>query len=78
MDVALADGIKHVVSGDLFLADVRAYREERLDGTGISPLFPLWGRPTDLVAREMLDSGVKALLTCVDPAHLAHPSMAAL
>lgn len=71
INVALADGIKHVVSGDLFLADVRAYREERLDGTGISPLFPLWSRPTDLVAREMLDPGVKALLTCVDPAHLA-------
>jgi diphthamide synthase (EF-2-diphthine--ammonia ligase) len=45
MDVALADGIKHVVFGDLFLADVRAYREERLDGTGISPSLPVMGSP---------------------------------
>jgi uncharacterized protein (TIGR00290 family) len=67
---ALADGVEHVVFGDLFLEDVRAYREERLTCTGISPLFPLWGRPTDALAREILSCGVRAVLTCVDPAQL--------
>ena len=64
---ALEQGIEHVVFGDLFLAGVRAYREERLAGTGISPLFPLWGRPTAALAREMIGSGLRAVLTCVDP-----------
>ena len=67
---ALADGVAHVVFGDLFLRDVRAYREERLDGTGISPIFPLWDRPTDVLAREMLASGLKAVITCIDRAQL--------
>jgi diphthamide synthase (EF-2-diphthine--ammonia ligase) len=53
--------------GDLFLEDVRRYREERLLGTGIEPLFPLWGTPTRELAREMLESGVEAVITCVDP-----------
>lgn len=60
---ALADGVAHVVFGDLFLGDVRAYREERLAGTGISPIFPLWDRPTDVLARAMLESGLKAVIT---------------
>ncbi len=57
--------------GDLFLADVRAYREAALAGSGITPLFPLRGRRTDELAREMIAAGVRAVITCVDPAQLA-------
>jgi uncharacterized protein (TIGR00290 family) len=64
---ARAEGVTHVVFGDLFLADVRAYREAQLAGTGIAPLFPLWGRDTTRLAREMIDGGLRAALTCVDP-----------
>lgn len=71
MDVAMATarlaGIEHIVFGDLFLKDVRAYREHNLAGTGITPVFPLWGRPTGRLARDMLDAGVRAVLTCIDP-----------
>ena len=67
VDKATDGGVEHMVFGDLFLADIRAYREQQLAGTGISPVFPLWERPTDVLAREMLDSGVRAVLTCVDP-----------
>jgi uncharacterized protein (TIGR00290 family) len=67
IDSALADGIEHFVFGDLFLEDVRSYREKKLAGTGISPLFPLWGQPTNTLAQSMIDSGVKAVVTCVDP-----------
>lgn len=64
---ALAAGVECVAFGDLFLEDVRAYREEMLDGTGLEPLFPLWGEPTDALATEIVDAGVVAHLTCVDP-----------
>ena len=64
---ARAAGIERMVFGDLFLQDVREYRERNLAGTGITPVFPLWGRPTDVLAREMLAVGVRAVLTCVDP-----------
>jgi uncharacterized protein (TIGR00290 family) len=64
---ALEQGFTHVAFGDLFLEDVRRYREERLQGTGLTPLFPLWGRPTDALAGEMIDGGLEAWLTCVDP-----------
>ena len=67
---AVADDASHVIFGDLYLADVRAYRESQLDGTGVTPLFPLWGRPTDLLARDMLREGVEAILTCVDRSKL--------
>ena len=67
VDQAVADGFTHVAFGDLFLEDVRRYREERLAGTGLAPLFPLWGRPTAALAREMIDAGLEASLTCVDP-----------
>jgi uncharacterized protein (TIGR00290 family) len=70
MTAARADGVANIIFGDLFLRDVRAYREDRLAGTGISPIFPLWDRPTDVLAREMLQSGLKAVITCVDPAQL--------
>jgi uncharacterized protein (TIGR00290 family) len=62
-----ADGIAHVVFGDLFLEDIRAYREERLKAAGMTGLFPLWGRKTDELARDMIDSGLVAHLACVDP-----------
>ena len=64
---AKAEGIECVAFGDLFLPDVRAYRERQLAGTGLAPLFPLWGLPTDALAREMLAGGLKARITCVDP-----------
>ena len=67
MERARADGIVHVAFGDLFLEDIRRYREERLAPTGITPLFPIWGTPTDVLARRMIDGGLRARLTCVDP-----------
>jgi uncharacterized protein (TIGR00290 family) len=67
---ARADGVTHVVFGDIFLEDVRAYRERMLEGTGISPVFPLWGRETRELAREMLDAGLAATIVCVDPRRL--------
>ena len=64
---ALQDGFTHIAFGDLFLEDIRRYREERLAGTGLTPLFPLFGADTALLAREMIAGGLKARLTCVDP-----------
>jgi uncharacterized protein (TIGR00290 family) len=63
---ARADGVTHVIFGDLFLEDVRAYRENNLAGTGMTPLFPLWHRPTAALARDMIAAGVKAHLVSVD------------
>jgi uncharacterized protein (TIGR00290 family) len=60
-------GVTAVAFGDLFLEDVRRYREDRLAGTGLRPLFPLWGRDTRALAEEMIRAGQKAVLTCVDP-----------
>jgi uncharacterized protein (TIGR00290 family) len=67
---AKANGVTHVVFGDLFLEDIRAYREAQLAKAGMSAMFPLWRRPTDTLACEMIDSGVKAHLVCVDRAKL--------
>lgn len=53
--------------GDLFLADIRQYREERLRDTGITPIFPLWGLPTPALAQTMLAGGLQAMITCADP-----------
>ena len=64
---AVAHGVEAIAFGDLFLADVRAYRERQLSGTGLDPLFPLWQIPTEELAREMIASGLRARLTCVDP-----------
>ncbi|HEX3145053.1 MAG TPA: hypothetical protein VHQ64_13865 [Pyrinomonadaceae bacterium] len=61
------DGIECIAFGDLFLADIKAYREEKLSGTGIAPLFPIWQTPTDVLAKEMISSGLRAVVTCVDP-----------
>jgi uncharacterized protein (TIGR00290 family) len=70
MERARADGITAVAFGDLFLEDVRRYREDRMRGTGLTPLFPIWGIPTDALARRMIDGGLRARLTCVDPRKL--------
>jgi uncharacterized protein (TIGR00290 family) len=64
---AVDDGFTHVAFGDLFLDDIRRYREERLTGTGLTPLFPLWGRPTRDLARQVVAAGVDARITCLDP-----------
>lgn len=63
-------GVTHMAFGDLFLEDVRAYRETRLEGTGITPLFPLWGEPTDRLAAQMVREGLEAVITCVNPKQL--------
>jgi uncharacterized protein (TIGR00290 family) len=65
------EGIGAVAFGDLFLEDVRRYRERQMAGSGLDLLFPLWGRPTAALAEEMLDGGLRAFLTCVDPRVLA-------
>lgn len=65
------EGFDTIVFGDLFLEDVRAYREKQLRGTGLAPLFPLWGLETRLLAREMIASGQRAYVTCVDPSKLS-------
>jgi uncharacterized protein (TIGR00290 family) len=63
---AVAEGIEGVAFGDLFLEDVRAYREKQLKGTGLAPVFPVWGLPTRALAEEMITCGTRAKLTCVD------------
>ncbi|MBI3576185.1 MAG: adenine nucleotide alpha hydrolase [Gammaproteobacteria bacterium] len=67
---ATAAGVTHMAFGDLFLQDIRAYREKQLADTGIAPVFPLWGRKTMGLAREMVRAGLRAKLSCVDPRHL--------
>jgi len=67
---ALAAGITMMAFGDLFLEDVRRYRETQLAGTGLTPIFPIWGLPTDALARDMVAAGLRARLTCVDPKQL--------
>lgn len=68
---AVAEGIEVMAFGDLFLQDIRDYRVRQLQGTGLEPLFPVWGIPTAELAREMIAAGVKAKITCVDPSKLA-------
>lgn len=67
---AIAEKIDAFAFGDLFLADVRSYRERQLAGTGLEPLFPLWEIPTDRLAREMIAGGLRARLSCVDTKQL--------
>ena len=67
---AVAEGIEGVAFGDLFLEDVRAYRERQLKGTGLAPVFPVWGLPTRALAEEMIAGGTRAKLTCVDTGKL--------
>ena len=63
---AVTEGFTHAAFGDLFLEDVRQYREDRLAGSGLRPLFPVWGIPTPALAGQMLDGGLRARLACVD------------
>jgi uncharacterized protein (TIGR00290 family) len=67
LDAAKGDGIEVVIFGDLFLDDVRAYREAAMAPAGLEPYFPLWGEPTDQLADRMIADGVRARVTCVDP-----------
>jgi uncharacterized protein (TIGR00290 family) len=64
---AVNAGVQAVAFGDLFLADIRAYREKQLAGTGLEPLFPVWEIPTAQLAADMVASGLRAKITCVDP-----------
>jgi uncharacterized protein (TIGR00290 family) len=66
VSAAVADGFTHASFGDLYLEDVRRYREEKLEGSGLRPLFPLWGIPTRELAGQMLDGGLRARAVCVD------------
>jgi uncharacterized protein (TIGR00290 family) len=73
--LAVEQGLYGIAFGDLFLEDIRAYRIEKLASTGLVPLFPCWGLPTNELARTMIASGLQARLTCVDPRQL-NPSFA--
>lgn len=64
------EGVRHIVFGDLFLEDIRAYRIEKLASIGMEPVFPLWGLNTSLLARQMIGEGLIAHLTCIDPRKL--------
>ncbi len=64
-------GATHMAFGDLFLEDIRQYREENLKGTGLTPMFPLWLEPTEKLAQKMIDAGLKTRITCIDPNKLS-------
>jgi diphthamide synthase (EF-2-diphthine--ammonia ligase) len=66
MQDAVADGVTHVIFGDLFLEDLRAWREAKLAAINVTAVFPIWMRPTDVLAREMIAAGVEAHLAVVD------------
>ena len=70
MAQARAEEVRHVIFGDLFLEDIRAYRETQLAACGVTPVFPLWREDTRQLANEMLSGGLSAYLTCVDPRKL--------
>jgi uncharacterized protein (TIGR00290 family) len=70
---AISEGVAAIAFGDLFLQDVRAYREKQLQPTGLEPLFPLWELPTAALARDMIAGALRAKLTCVDAAKLPEP-----
>lgn len=67
---AVQEGFETVAFGDLFLEDIRAYRVEHLAGTGLEPVFPIWGIPTDQLAQTMVAAGLRARITCLDPRQL--------
>jgi uncharacterized protein (TIGR00290 family) len=70
-EAAVAAGIECIAFGDLFLADIRAYREKQLESTALKPIFPMWRLPTRELATAMIRAGMRAKLTCVDPKQLA-------
>lgn len=67
-----ARGVQQIAFGDLFLEDVRDYRINQLRDTGLTPIFPLWGMDTTALAHTLVDHGVKAVTTCIDPKKLPH------
>jgi uncharacterized protein (TIGR00290 family) len=67
---AIAEGLHGIAYGDLFLEDIRAYRMEKLDPTGLQPIFPCWQIPTDRLARQMIAAGVRTHIVCIDPKKL--------
>jgi len=67
---AAGEGVTHMIFGDLFLSDIRSYREAQLSGTGVTPVFPIWTSETAELAAKMLDSGLRAVVACVDPNQL--------
>jgi uncharacterized protein (TIGR00290 family) len=69
-DAAVAGGVEAIAFGDLFLEDVRRYREDKLQGTGLQPVFPVWGLDTHQLARTMIAGGLRARIVCVDPKKL--------
>jgi len=71
IEEAKHEGIECMAFGDLFLDDIRKYREAKLAGTGITPWFPLWQTPTGKLAKEMISGGLRAFVTCIDPAQLS-------
>lgn len=70
LDHAACLGVTHIIFGDLFLEEVRRHREVMLSAMNIKPLFPLWGNDTKNLAKEMIDVGMKAIVTCIDPRKL--------
>jgi uncharacterized protein (TIGR00290 family) len=68
---AVGEDIQAIAFGDLFLADIRAYRERQLEGTGLDPMFPVWQIPTAELARDMIAAGLRAKITCIDPNRLS-------
>jgi uncharacterized protein (TIGR00290 family) len=70
VEKAKGEGVEAMAFGDLFLEDIREYRVKNLEGTGITPLFPVWGLPTRALARDMVEAGLMAHVTCVDPKKL--------
>lgn len=67
IDQVSRQGIEYIAFGDLYLEDIRSYRENNLADTGITPIFPIWGMETTALSRKMVNSGLRAVITCVDP-----------
>ena len=65
-----AEGIEYIIFGDIFLQDIREYREKNLKGTGITPVFPLWGENTHDLAKKIIGSGIEAVIVCLDPSKI--------
>jgi diphthamide synthase (EF-2-diphthine--ammonia ligase) len=70
VEAAVRSGVRTLVYGDLFLADIREYRERALAGSGLTPAFPLWERPTAPLAARMVEAGIRAVVVAVDPARM--------
>lgn len=71
LDSIKKQNIEYVAFGDLFLEEIRKYREDHLKETGVTPIFPLWGIPTRILSREMITSGLQAITICIDPKRIS-------